>query len=171
MKKIILAISMLFIGYISLAQSAWIRVALDEKVSVMMPGAPQKNQTPQSVVFMLETTDSSIYNVNVIDFAGFGMDSAMLQGMVGEESFLEQFKTGFTHQQFVDAEVTESKMSNFGKYTVYEFTIEIAGEGAVKRRLHNYNLFVGSKDYSFTFSATSNEEALKDKFLKSIEVN
>lgn len=170
MKKIILAISMLFIGYISFAQSAWIRVALDEKVSVMMPGAPQKNQTPQSVVFMLKTADSSVYNVNVIDFAGFGMDSAMLQGMVGEESFLEQFKTGFV-QQMGDAEVIESKMSNFGKYTVYEFTIEIAGEGAVKRRLHNYNLFVGSKDYSFTFSATSNEEALKDKFLKSIEVN
>lgn len=169
MKKVFFAALVCFTVFTTKAQDKWTRFAIDEKVSVLMPGTPEKNEVQQVLSYVLRTADSALYNVNVIDFSAFGMDSAMLQTMVGQSAFMEQFKAGFT-MQMPNAEVVLSNMGNFFNYTTYEFIIEVPTEKGEKRRMHNFNLFVGSKDYSFTFSAQENEEALKSKFLRSIEV-
>ena len=160
---------MLITGVATYAQSQWNRISIDARVSVMLPGTPEKNETEQSLMYTLASPDSSVFNVNVIDFVSYGLDSATLQGLIGEEAFMEQFKSGII-QQMEQAEVLEARITNLDSFTVYEFLIELTLNDGAKRNFHSYNLFIGSKLYSFTISAIKDEELVKAKFISSIVV-
>jgi hypothetical protein len=168
-KTYLLVLSILFVT-IGFSQTNWTRTKIDDLVSVEMPIVPEKKEAQGMIVFAGKSADSTAYSVNVIDFSSFGMDSAMLQSMVTQDMFMEQFKGGMT-QQMPGAEIKEAKMTTLGAYTAYDIIIEFEKEGK-KITTHSFNLFVGAKDYSFVIAAAAgvNLSALKEKFIKSIQV-
>jgi hypothetical protein len=170
MKKTYLLVSALLLVSIAFGQANWTRTKIDDQVSVELPVVPQKQEVQGMTVFAGKTKDSTAYSINIIDFSSFGMDSAMLQSMVGQEMFLEQFKAGMT-QQMPGAEIKDAKMTTIGAYTAYDIIIELTKEGK-KLITHSYNVFIGSKDYSFVIVAGADVDlsAEKEKLIKSIQI-
>lgn len=170
MKKTYLLVTAVLFVTISFGQTSWTRTKIDDRVSVEMPVVPEKKEAQGMTVFVAKSADSTAYSVNIIDFSTFGMDSAMLQSMVATDMFLDQFKAGMT-QQMPGAEIKEAKMTTSGAYTAYDIIIEFEKDGK-KITTHSFNVFVGSKDYSFVIAATAGTDlsAAKEKYIKSIQV-
>jgi hypothetical protein len=169
MKKTGLLLLLILLVSVGFSQKSWTRTKIDDIVSVEMPVVPEKKEAQGMIIYTGKGADSISYAVNIIDFASFGMDSAMLQSMVKQEMFMEQFKGGIT-QQTKGAEIKDSKIVTVGAYTAYDILIEFENEGK-KMITYSFNLFIGSKDYSFVIAALSGVDisAQKEKFVKSIQ--
>jgi hypothetical protein len=156
--------------YTATAQQDWQLVNIDERFTVKMPGQPEKKDMEGLNLFQYAGTDSSSYVVTVVDLANYGVDSAMLQSMVGTEMFMEQFKSGITSQS-EGTQIVSSTTGKLDDYTTYTFELDVPVKSRdTKVRAYSYTVFVGSRAYSMNYVDAKGVNAGKEPFFGSVKV-
>lgn len=152
------------------AQEGWQVVSIDERFTVKMPGQPEKKDMDGLNLYQYAGTDSSSYVVTVVDLANYGVDSAMLQSMVGTDMFMEQFKSGITSQS-EGTEIVSSTTGKLDDYTTYTFELDVPVKSRdTKVRAYSYTVFVGSRAYSMNYVDAKGMNAGKEPFFDSAKV-
>jgi len=171
MKKILSLLAFMAVSGLAMAQTSWITITKDDRVSFQVPDSLMDLNMEQVAVYTLSTGDSINYTITIIDFVNFGLESTMIQGMAETDEFEEQFKGGFMGQM-EGAELISSTRGKLQERTTYLFELEMGGEdaGAVKSKMFVYSVFVGSKVYSFSFVSDKPQTAEKDKFFGSVKI-
>lgn len=171
MRKILLSLAFLAMSILSYSQAPWIKLTFDERVSFQVPDSLMKVDMEQVEIYTLVSEDSASYTVTIIDFVNFGLDSTMIQSMADTDAFEEQFKTGFMGQM-EGSEMVSSSRGKLQNFTTYLFDLNYKSEGTGEmEKMYVYSVFVGSKVYSFTYSALNPSNTTKDKFFQSVKVD
>lgn len=170
MRKSLLMLAFLAVSFLSFAQSPWVKLTMNDRVSFTVPDSLMKMDMEQVEVYTVMAKDSAVYTVTIIDFVNFGLDSATIQSMADTDEFEEQFRGGFMGQ----LEGSEMKSSTRGKlqdHTTYLFDVDFKDEGSdAMSKMYVFSVFVGSKVYSFTYTADKPAESNKDKFFSSVKI-
>ncbi|MBI1343356.1 MAG: hypothetical protein GC171_10530 [Terrimonas sp.] len=168
MKKILAGVVLEFLFTVAHAQQDWQRFVLDDRVSVLVPGIPEKVELEQVEMYNLTISDSTNYSTSIVDFNDFGLDATMLQSMVATDEFEEQFKTGFM-MQMEGSTLRSSTRGRFQNFTTYLFEIDFADkESGGESKLSSYSIFVGSKVYTLNYTAKVPRPEDKEKFFSSL---
>lgn len=169
MRRSLFLVAFLAVSLCSFSQNDWVKLSLNDKISFQVPDSLMKLDMEQVEIF---TTlfDSASYTVTIIDFVNFGLDSAMIQSMADTDEFEEQFKTGFMGE-LEGSEMVSSTRGKLQGNTTYLFEVNfLSEESGEKEKMHVYSVFVSSKVYSFTYSATNPVVANREKFFQSVKV-
>lgn len=154
MKKIYYLLSfVLLLSASANAQTGWVTVNLDKKLSVKFPSEPEKITKNGIDVYTLRAKDSVAYSANTIDFKLVAnLDSAGLAPMKEQQEFADQLGAGLA---------SAKKNYTFGSVTIGEWktytTYSMSGtENTTKNTLQIRMVLIGSKLCSLSCRVPAN---------------
>ena len=170
MKKLFL---LLLLPVFSFQPLDWVRVQIDERVSVEFPSEPAKKDLDGRAMWLQDVNDATRCMIMPIDLEPFGLDSAYVASQYDTDKFLQDLENGMV-QKMPGCIVTDTKRITTNGYKGYEFFIEKEkpDESFVYKYIRIHCMFVGSKFYPLYFyeKENANAEADRNHFFDSFSV-
>lgn len=151
----------------------WSTVKLDGRVSIDFPEAPEQKEMSGNPVWVCDAEGGTRCMAMIVDFTKFGMDSAMVAQEMGKPESFSDFKNGVLGQIEGSSLISEKNTTVKG-YRCFDYVIDMGKKDtAALNIMHNKNIFVGAKMYSFSYYEKNGKpvDAVKNKFFNSFKVN
>ena len=126
-----------------------------------------------NLVWVAEANSDARCMAMVVDFAKFGMDSAMLaKEMLSPEAF-GNFREGILGE-IPGARLISEKNTKLQGKTSFEYVIDMGRKDtSALNIMYSKSVFIGAKMYSISFyeKAAKPQKALRNKFFQSVRIN
>lgn len=157
----------------SFQTTEWLRVQIDEKVSVEFPSEPQKKELQGRTMWLQDVNDQSRCMIMPIDLGPFGLDSTYIATHYDEAEFLTSLESGMVNEM-PGCKIIDRKRITSNGFNGFEFIIEKEkpDESFVFKYIRIHFLFVGSMAYPLYFyeKENANAEADRNRFFDSFSV-
>lgn len=151
----------------------WVRVKIDEHVSVEFPSQPEKKNMLGNIIWSQNVDSNSRCMAASADFADYGMDSTVLAMQYTRDSFMILIRD-HVMSQVKGCKIISQYRIQVDDHLAYEFAFEKLHPDSsfTFKKFYNRDILVGTKMYTLSFYEKPNTEdkASRERFFHSFKV-
>lgn len=151
----------------------WIRVKIDEHVSIEFPSQPQKQNVLGNIIWLQNVDSNSRCMAASADFADYGMDSTVLAMQYAKDSFMMMIRD-HVMSQVKGCRVISQYRIQVDDHLAYEFAFEKPQPDSsfIFKKFYTRDILAGTKMYTLSFYEKPNtdDKASRERFFHSFRI-
>lgn len=159
----------LLLPFSILFETEWKRIAVDQKVSVLLPSPAEKVNIDGKDAWYGEIDSAGKCMVMVTDMGKMGIDAASLASALKKKEIYASLKNGIALGS--EGKISNEQITTYKGYPAYkiDFTVSEDGQSFIT---HTLNFFIGTKMYTISVISAKgkNHKVAQQKLINSIIV-